>query len=55
VALQTLKTAPHEVILVDDSLANVRGAQPLGLQAILFRPELDLRAEIMKCLEDNQE
>jgi putative hydrolase of the HAD superfamily len=55
VALQTLKAAPHEVVLVDDSLANVRGAQPLGLHAILFRPELDLRAEIMKCLEDNQE
>lgn len=55
VALQTLKAAPNEVILVDDSLANVRGAQPLGLHAILFRPELDVRAEIMKCLEDNQE
>jgi HAD superfamily hydrolase (TIGR01509 family) len=52
VALQALGAAPHEALLVDDSLVNVRGAQPLGLQTILFRPELDLRAEIEKRLKE---
>jgi epoxide hydrolase-like predicted phosphatase len=55
VALHTLKVAPHETVFIDDSLPNIRGAQPLGMHTILFRPELDLKAEIMKIIEDNQE
>jgi epoxide hydrolase-like predicted phosphatase len=55
VALHTVQASPHEAVFVDDSLANVRGAQPLGIHAILFRPELDLKAEITKLIEANQE
>jgi epoxide hydrolase-like predicted phosphatase len=55
VALQTLGVAPYETVFIDDSLVNVRGAQPLGIHTILFRPELDLKAEIMKVIEDGQE
>jgi epoxide hydrolase-like predicted phosphatase len=55
VALQTLGVASHEAVFIDDSLVNVRGAQPLGIHTILFRPELDLKAEIMKVIENNQE
>jgi epoxide hydrolase-like predicted phosphatase len=51
VALHTLNVAPHEAILIDDSLTNVRGAQGLGVHTILFRPETDLRLELKKYLE----
>lgn len=55
VALQALNVAPHEAIFVDDSLTNVRGAQPLGIHAVLFRPELDLRSELAKYQDDSTE
>jgi len=55
VALHTAGAAPHETVFIDDSLVNVRGAQPLGIHTILFRPELDLKAEITKLIEANQE
>jgi epoxide hydrolase-like predicted phosphatase len=55
VALQTLGAQPYEAVFIDDSLVNVRGAQPLGIHTILFRPELDLKAEIVKLIENNQE
>jgi putative hydrolase of the HAD superfamily len=55
VALQTLRTAPHEAIFIDDSLTNVRGAQALGIHTILFRPELDMRTEIAKYFDHTQE
>jgi putative hydrolase of the HAD superfamily len=48
VALQALEAGPQQTILVDDSLVNVRGAQPLGIHTILFRPEIDLRSELMR-------
>jgi putative hydrolase of the HAD superfamily len=51
VALQTLKLAPQEVVYIDESLTNIRAAQPLGLHTILFRPELDLRAELAHYLD----
>jgi epoxide hydrolase-like predicted phosphatase len=55
VALQSVHAAPHEAVFVDDSLVNVRGAQPLGIHTSLFRPELDLKAEITKLIDENQE
>jgi epoxide hydrolase-like predicted phosphatase len=55
VALHSVRAAPHEAVFVDDSLVNVRGAQPLGIHTILFRPELDLKAEITKLIDENQE
>ncbi|MBN1566018.1 MAG: HAD family phosphatase [Anaerolineae bacterium] len=57
VALRALNVAPHEAIFVDDSLANIRGAQALGIQTLLFRGEVDFRAEFAKHLkkdDDNQ-
>ncbi|RPJ00294.1 MAG: HAD family phosphatase [Chloroflexi bacterium] len=55
VALQTCGVGPGEAILVDESLTNIRGAQPLGIHTIVFRPDLDLKAEINKCIEGQQE
>jgi epoxide hydrolase-like predicted phosphatase len=55
VALQAVHASPDEAVFIDDSLVNVRGAQPLGIHTILFRPELDLKAEITKFINDNQE
>jgi putative hydrolase of the HAD superfamily len=52
VALHTLNVSPHESIFIDDSLANIRGAQALGMHTIFFRPEIDLRSELEKYLED---
>lgn len=50
-ALHAIQAAPHEVVLVDDTLANVRAAQALGLHAILFRPDTDVRIELAHYLE----
>jgi epoxide hydrolase-like predicted phosphatase len=55
VALQAVHASPDEAVFIDDSLVNVRGAQPLGIHTILVRPELDLKAEITKFINDNQE
>lgn len=55
VALQTLQVPPHETLLVDDSLVNIRAAQALGIQTILFRPETDLRVELARLHENSQQ
>ena len=46
VALQRLRVKPADAIFIDDMLTNVRGAQSIGLPAILYRPETDVRAEL---------
>ncbi|MCD4685276.1 MAG: HAD family phosphatase [Anaerolineae bacterium] len=48
VTLQALQVAPQQVMFVDDALSNIRGAQQLGINAILFRHNTDLRAELKK-------
>ncbi|NDJ75737.1 MAG: HAD family phosphatase [Chloroflexi bacterium] len=48
IALHTLEVGPLETVFIDDSYVNIRGAQPLGIHTILFRPELDLRTELQK-------
>ncbi len=53
VALQALQVAPHEAIFVDDSLTNIRAASALGIHAILFKGEIDFRAEFAKYLEQH--
>ena len=50
-ALQALHVQPHEAIFLDDALRNVRAAQQLGLHALLFRPEMDVRAEFCKIIQ----
>ena len=37
---------PHELVFVDDTLANVRAAEALGMGAIHYRPGVDLEAEL---------
>ena len=49
-ALQALHVQPHEAIFLDDALRNVRAAQQLGLHALLFRPEVDVRAEFHRIM-----
>ncbi|MCL4239261.1 MAG: HAD family phosphatase [Anaerolineae bacterium] len=51
VTLQELQVAPHEAVFVDDSLAHVRGAQAVGLHAILFRPDTNLRDDLKPYLD----
>ncbi len=55
IALRELGTAPQETVFVDDALSNIRGAQALGIHAILFRGEIDFRAEFAKLLDDETE
>ena len=53
--LQMLGVAPREAVFIDDSPANVQGAQSLGIHTILFHPEIDHESEIKKLIEANQE
>jgi len=41
-----LGVAPAEAVLVDDFAANVEGARAVGMQAIHFRPDLNVRAAL---------
>jgi FMN phosphatase YigB (HAD superfamily) len=38
----------EEAVLVDDFIANIDGARAAGMQAIHYRPGLDVRAELEK-------
>lgn len=44
--LDALNTVPQQAILIDDFEDNVAGAQAVGMQAVHFRPKLDLRREL---------
>lgn len=44
--LERLGRQPAEAIFIDDSAANIAGAQAVGLATIHFRPGIDLRAEL---------
>ncbi len=55
VALHELRVAPRDAVLIDDTLANVRSAQTMGMQAILFRPETNLREELAPYLSNSSE
>ncbi|MBN2304539.1 MAG: HAD family phosphatase [Anaerolineae bacterium] len=52
VALQSLQVAARETVFTDDSLMHIRSAQTLGIHTILYRPETDLRAEIMRLINE---
>jgi HAD superfamily hydrolase (TIGR01509 family) len=45
-AAERLGVRPDEAVFVDDFAANVEGARAVGMRAIHFRPELDLRAAL---------
>lgn len=38
---------PHELLFIDDALANVRAAEALGMGAIHYTPEVDLADELI--------
>jgi len=44
--LDRLSVKPGEAIFIDDGAENVAGARDVGLQAVLFHPDLDLYAEL---------
>lgn len=44
--LDRLGARPQECVFIDDSAANVAGAQALGIHAILFSPATNLAAEL---------
>ncbi len=47
-AAERLGVAPAAAVLVDDLIANIEGARAAGMQAIHYRPRLDVRAELEK-------
>jgi putative hydrolase of the HAD superfamily len=49
-ALERLGVAPGEAVFVDDFPENVTVAQELGMQAILFRDSVQVRAELDQVL-----
>ncbi len=51
-ALSRLGVAAEEAIFVDDILANVEGAQALGIHAIHFTDSATVRAEISRLIDD---
>lgn len=55
VALQAVNAAPAEAVFIDDSLTNVRAAQAMGIRALLFRPDMDLRAELARITDEAKE
>lgn len=46
--LARLGCAAAEAVFIDDAPANVAGAEAVGLHAILFTPQLDLAAELLR-------
>lgn len=44
--LARLGRRPEETLFIDDAPANIAGASSLGMQCILFKPSLDLAAEL---------
>jgi len=48
-ALRELAVTPGEAVFVDAALAHVHAVRELGLHAILFRSDTDLRAELARC------
>jgi HAD superfamily hydrolase (TIGR01509 family) len=51
--LGRLNLSPHEALLVDDSPANVAGAQAIGMKAVLFTPTLELETILSKWLDQH--
>lgn len=46
-ALDRLGREPSEAVFIDDSEANVQAARKIGLQAIHFKPNLDIASELV--------
>jgi epoxide hydrolase-like predicted phosphatase len=50
VILERLGMAPRQTLFVDDFLTNVEGARAVGMEAILYTPDLDLGAAFERWL-----
>lgn len=49
--LDQLGCAPHETVFIDDMPANIDGARAVGMHAVLYTPETDLRAALAPFLD----
>jgi len=48
ITLQRLNTKPNETLFIDDRLENIRGAESLGIQAILFENSEQLKEKLVR-------
>jgi len=46
VALEKARVLPAESVFIDDMEENIKGAEALGMPAVLYRPETDLEKEL---------
>jgi 2-haloacid dehalogenase len=46
ILFERVRRRPEELVFVDDSLKNIEAARALGMPAIHFRPDVDLRSEL---------
>ena len=49
--LNALDISPERALFIDDTLANVEGARAVGMVAVLYRPDVSLRAIVTDWLE----
>ncbi len=47
ILFERVKRRPTELLFIDNSLANVRASEALGMAAIHFRPGVDLESELI--------
>lgn len=53
--LDALKVSPEQAVFVDDSSVNVEGARAVGMDAIHFVPNMDLRSKLWNWLKESSE
>jgi len=46
ITLNRLNTQPGETLFIDDRIENIRGAESLGIQTILFKDDEQLREKL---------
>jgi len=46
ILFERVRRRPEELVFVEDSLKNIEAARALGMPAIHFRPDVDLRSEL---------
>jgi putative hydrolase of the HAD superfamily len=49
--LDKLGVSPSESVFIDDFARNIEGARAVGMQAVHFRPDTDLRTELREFLD----
>lgn len=46
--IKTVKIAPEQIVFIDDKAENVEAAKAMGIDAILFESELQVKAELAR-------